>query len=82
MKNFSDMDIINELRSRGYSTSLLFNLHDVKLTIKQYNCDADTSIDLDEIEIANILDEINYEWYIEQISQDVYQAVCDYAKYN
>ncbi len=81
MKQFTDTDIINELKSRGYNTSLLFNLYDVEFAVKQYEEDAGSPIDMDDTDMANILDEINYEWYTEQINQDIYQAVSDYVKY-
>lgn len=74
-----DIDLINELKNRGYNTSLLLNLHDVEFAVKQYEEDAGSGMNMDDTDMAYILDSVNYEWYIEQINQEIYQRVCDYV---
>ena len=80
MKQFTDTDLINELKSRGYNTSLLLNLHDVEFAVRQYEEDASSSIEMDSTDMAYILDEIKYDWYHEQLNQEIYQRICDYVE--
>ena len=84
IKELSDDSLINELRSRGYQTGLLFNLTDVDMQISKMNEDIDTDeeapIILDDLEKENILDEVfdNVDYYIERINSDIQDKIQEY----
>lgn len=84
IKELSDDSLINELRSRGYQTGLLFNLTDVDMQISKMNEDIDTDeeapIILDDLEKENILDEVfdNVDNYIEGINFDIQNKINEY----
>lgn len=84
IKELSDDSLINELRSRGYQTGLLFNLTDIDMQISKMNEDIDTDeespIILDDLEKENILDEVfdNVDNYIEGINFDIQNKINEY----
>ena len=84
IKELSDDSLINELRSRGYQTGLLFNLTDIDMQISKMNEDIDTDeespIILDDLEKENILDEVfdNVDNYIEGINFEIQNKINEY----
>ena len=86
IKELSDDSLINELRSRGYQTGLLFNLTDIDMQISKMNEDIDTDeespIILDDLEKENILDEVfdNVDNYIEGINFDIQNKINEQNK--
>ena len=84
IKELSDDSLINELRSRGYQTGLLFNLTDIDMQISKMNEDIDTDeespIILEDLEKENILDEVfdNVDNYIEGINFDIQNKINEY----
>ena len=84
IKELSDDSLINELKSRGYQTVLLFNLTDIDMQISKMNEDIDTDeespIILDDLEKENILDEVfdNVDNYIEGINFDIQNKINEY----
>lgn len=83
IKELSDDSLINELRSRGYQTGLLFNLTDVDRQIEIMNGDIDEDDDvkspiiLEDYEKENILDAVfeNVDYYIERINSDIQDKI-------
>ena len=84
VKELSDDNLINELRSRGYQTELLFNLTDVDRQIEIMNEDTDEDDDdakspivLCDYEKENILDAVfeNVDYYIERINSDIQDKI-------
>lgn len=84
IKELSDDNLINELRSRGYQTDLLFNLSDVDRQIEIMNEDIDdddedakSPIVLCDYEKENILDAVfeNVDYYIERINSDIQDKI-------
>ena len=86
IKELSDDSLINELKSRGYQTVLLFNLTDIDMQISKMNEDIDTDeespIILDDLEKENILDEVfdNVDNYIEGINFDIQNKINEQNK--
>ena len=87
VKELSDDNLINELRSRGYQTELLFNLTDVDRQIEIMNEDTDEDDDdakspivLCDYEKENILDAVfeNVDYYIERINSDIQDKINDF----
>ena len=84
IKELSDDSLINELKSRGYQTVLLFNLTDIDMQISKMNEDIDgdveTPIILDDLEKENILDEVfdNVDYCIERINSDIQDKINEY----
>ena len=91
VKELSDDNLINELRSRGYQTELLFNLTDVDRQIEIMNEDTDEDDDDDDddakspivlcdYEKENILDAVfeNVDYYIERINSDIQDKINDF----
>lgn len=69
----SDDELIQELEARGYRTDLLWCRQDVILNLKRINQDRDEKypdLDLDEI-----LDKINLEYYTCRINEDILNAI-------
>lgn len=84
IKELSDDSLINELKSRGYQTVLLFNLTDVDRQIEIMNEDIDEDDDdakspiiLDDYEKENILYEVfdNVDYCIERINSDIQDKI-------
>ena len=84
VKELSDDNLINELRSRGYQTELLFNLTDVDRQIEIMNEDTDEDDDdakspivLCDYEKENILDAVfeNVDYYIRRINSDIQDKI-------
>ena len=83
IKELSDDSLINELKSRGYQTGLLFNLTDVDRQIEIMNGDTDEDDDvkspiiLEDYEKENILDAVfeNVDYYIERINSDIQDKI-------
>ena len=84
IKELSDDSLINELKSRGYQTVLLFNLTDIDMQISKMNEDIDedeeSPIILDDLEKENILDEVfdNVDYCIERINSDIQDKINEY----
>ena len=80
IKELSDDNLINELKSRGYKTELLFNLEDINLQLSIINDYGDSPIVLDEFEKEQILDEVfdNVDYYIERINSDIQDKIDEY----
>lgn len=87
IKELSDDSLINELKSRGYQTVLLFNLTDVDRQIEIMNEDIDEDDDdtkspiiLDDYEKENILYEVfdNVDYCIERINSDIQDKINEY----
>ena len=83
IKELSDDSLINELKSRGYQTGLLFNLTDVDRQIEIMNEAIDdddnneSPIILEDFEKENILYEVfdNVDNYIERINSDIQDKI-------
>ena len=84
IKELSDDSLINELKSRGYQTELLFNLTDVDRQIGIMNGDIDEDDDdakspviLEDYEKENILDAVfeNVDYYIRRINSDIQDKI-------
>ena len=89
IKELSDDSLINELKSRGYQTGLLFNLTDVDRQIEIMNGDIDEDDDdakspviLEDYEKENILDAVfeNVDYYIERINSDIQDKINEQNK--
>ena len=91
IKELSDDSLINELRSRGYQTELLFNLTDVDRQIAIMNADIDEEDDDDDAkspivlcdyEKENVLDAVfeNVDYYIERINSDIQDKINEQTK--
>ena len=80
IKELSDDSLIDELKSRGYQTVLLFNLTDVDRQISNMDEDSELPIILDDLEKENILDEVfdNVDNYIEGINFDIQNKINEY----
>ena len=85
IKELSDDSLINELRSRGYQTGLLFNLTDVDRQIEIMNeaiddDDNESPIILEDYEKENILYEVfdNVDYCIERINSDIQDKINEY----
>ena len=85
IKELSDDSLINELRSRGYQTGLLFDLTDVDRQISKMNEDIDDEDDelpivLEDFEKENILDAVfdDVDYYIERINSDIQDKINDF----
>ena len=80
IKELSDDSLIDELKSRGYQTVLLFNLTDVDRQISNMDEDSELPIILDDLEKENILDEVfdNVDYYIERINSDIQDKIQEY----
>ena len=80
IKELSDDSLIDELKSRGYQTGLLFNLTDVDRQISNMDEDSELPIILDDLEKENILDEVfdNVDYYIERINSDIQDKIQEY----
>ena len=89
IKELSDDSLINELKSRGYQTELLFNLTDVDRQIEIMNGDIDEDDDdakspviLEDYEKENILDAVfeNVDYYIRGINSDIQDKINEQNK--
>ena len=89
IKELSDDSLINELKSRGYQTGLLFNLTDVDRQIEIMNGDIDEDDDdakspviLEDYEKENILDAVfeNVDYYISRINSDIQDKINEQNK--
>ena len=87
IKELSDDSLINELKSRGYQTGLLFNLTDVDRQIEIMNeaiddDDNESPIILEDYEKENILYEVfdNVDNYIEGINFDIQNKINEQNK--
>ena len=87
IKELSDNSLINELKSRGYQTELLFNLTDVDRQIGIMNGDIDeddakSPVILEDYEKENILDAVfeNVDYYISRINSDIQDKINEQNK--
>lgn len=81
LKDIDSWDLVRELRSRGFTTDLLFCLEDVDAQIKDVNeglDEGEEKLELDEYEKQNILDDINFEYYIQRINEEIFDKVYDH----
>ena len=82
IKELSNDDLINELKSRGCQTGLLFNLTDVDMQLESLNeiRDEDDQIVLDEMEKENIMNEVfnDLDSVISRINSDIQDKILEY----
>ena len=73
-------DLVNELKSRGYKTELIFGLSDVERIIGELNNHRSEEIVLDDSEKKHILDDVfsSIQYYVEEINGDITGKVIDY----
>ena len=80
IKNATPFDLIDELKSRGYYTELLFCRKDVLNQLQEIN-DGIMSVDIKKIvltedDIDEILDShINVGWLCEKINDSIYNGI-------
>lgn len=81
-ENFTDGELINELESRGYVTELLFNREDVQMHLDSVNEDRENDdlppVEMDDDEKDYILESIEFDWYIQQINESIFDKVHGY----
>lgn len=77
-------DLMQELKSRGYFTDLIFGVSDVDFNLEHMvNSDReeDDKIVLTDEEKMEILDScFSVEWYAEQMNNDIYEEILRYEK--
>ena len=74
-------ELILELKSRGYTTELLFCLEDVDTQIKNVNEDEDDGkVELNEFEKMDILDTLSFDYHISRINEEIFDRVFDHKK--
>lgn len=81
MKDLSNWDLINELKSRGFTTELLFYSDDVDRYVNVVNeglDEGEEKLVLDDYEKQEILDSLCYDYYIERINEDIFDKVWNY----
>lgn len=79
--NIETIDLIDELKSRGYHTDLLFCVEDVEMQLDDINEDRDddNKIVLSEEQKKEVLDEsFNAGWYNEQMNNDIINKILNY----
>jgi hypothetical protein len=74
LSNIESVDLMNELKSRGYYTDLIFSPSDVDMQLESINDgrDEDDQIVLSDDEKSDILDLcFNTDWYCERMNDDI-----------
>lgn len=79
----SDRELMDELESRGYKTELLFCLLDVANQLNSLNKErADDDLPpvvMDEGDMGDILDKINFDWLISRANDNISEAISEFA---
>ena len=81
LSNVDSHDLMNELKSRGYFTDLIFSPYDVDLQLQSINSDRDEDdyIVLTDDDKGEILDRcFNVDWYCERMNDDISDEILDY----
>jgi hypothetical protein len=77
-------DLMQELKSRGYFTDLIFGIQDVDFNLEHMvNSDReeDEKLVLTDEEKMEILDScFSVDWYSEQMNNDIYEEILRYEK--
>lgn len=80
VKEASNWDLIQELRSRGYLTDLLWSRDDVGQNLEWINEDREDHEkirDLDDNEKDDILESLNFGYYTQRINEEIYDKIID-----
>ena len=80
LSNIESVDLMNELKSRGYYTDLIFSPSDVDMQLESINDDRDEDdqIVLTDDEKADILDLcFNTDWYCQRMNEDLSDHIVD-----
>jgi hypothetical protein len=83
LKELSTWDLINELKSRGVITDLLWNRDDVIMNLERINEDREDHEklrDLDEMEMDDILGSLTFGYYTERINEEISDAILEYLE--
>jgi hypothetical protein len=83
LKELSIWDLINELKSRGVITDLLWNRDDVIMNLERINEDREDHEklrDLDEMEMDDILESLTFGYYTERINEEISDAILEYLE--
>jgi hypothetical protein len=83
LKELSTWDLINELKSRGVITDLLWNRDDVIMNLERINEDREDDEklrDLDEMEMDDILGSLQFGYYTERINEEISDAILEYLE--
>lgn len=83
LSNIDSWDLMQELKSRGYFTDLIFGVSDVDLQLESINDgrDDDDQIVLTQEEKMDVIDScFSVDWYSEQMNNDIYEEILKYEK--
>lgn len=83
LKEISSRELIIELRSRGYTTDLLFCPEDVDRQIKNVNEGADDDeekLELNDYEKQDILDSLSFDYFISRINEEIFDKVHEHKQ--
>jgi len=82
LKEITTSELILELKSRGFTTDLLFCLEDVDRQIKNVNDDVDDDekLELDDLEKLDILDTLSFDYFISRINEEIFDKVHEHRK--
>jgi hypothetical protein len=82
LKEITTSELILELKSRGFTTDLLFCLEDVDTQINNINFDVDDDkkVELDDLEKLDILDTLSFDYFISRINEEIFDKVHEHKK--
>jgi hypothetical protein len=82
LKEITTSELILELKSRGFTTDLLFCLEDVDTQINNINFDVDDDkkVELDDLEKLDILDTLSFDYFISRINEEIFDKVHEHRK--
>lgn len=76
-------ELIQELRNRGYVTSLLFDSEDVLMAKDRYCENNDVNFDITDNDYQYILENgINYDYITELVNNNLYDKVAEFYEDN
>jgi hypothetical protein len=78
LKDISTADLINELKSRGYTTELLFCKEDVDLMLDLYNDSEETDdgpLELSDEDKEEILASLNFDGVIGMVNDMIFDEI-------
>jgi hypothetical protein len=82
LSNIETRDLIDELKSRGWKTELIFGLSDVDMQLESINGDRDedNQITLSNDDKGEILDQVfdNVDYHVERINSDIEDKILSY----
>ena len=81
LSKVDSFDLMQELKSRGYYTDLIFSPSDVDMQLESINGDRDedNQIVLTDEEKADILDScFNTDWYCERMNDDISDEILNH----